>query len=121
MMVHLIHKSLKRGGPERCNALNGAHVDVGAVLDEVPQEVDVAVEDRAKQRRPAEQTLGIDRRARAAQVLHNLYVALIVASQVNSGVSDVGTHSGTRVSHLKRCHVQRRPVINVLGVDLASM
>ena len=117
MMVHLILKSLERGCPERCDALNGAHVDVGAVLDEVPQEVDVAVEDRAQQRRPAEQTLGVDRRARAAQVLHNLYVALI--NQVNSGVSC--RYSGTRVSHLERCHVQRRPVINVLGVDLASI
>ena len=83
MMVHLIHKSLERGGPERCNALNGAHVDVRTVLDEVPQEVDVAVEDRAEQRRPAEQTLGIDRRARAAQVLHNLYVTLIDVSKVH--------------------------------------
>ena len=90
MMVHLILKSLKCGGPERCDALNGAHVDVGTVLDEVPQEVDVAIEDRAQQRRPAEPTLGVDRRARAAQVLHNLYVALIVAAQVvNSGFSDV--------------------------------
>ena len=86
MMFHLIHKSLERCGPERCNALNGAHVDVGAVLDEVPQEVDVAVEDRAQQRRPAEQTLGVDRRARAAQVLHNIYVALIDAAQVNLGL-----------------------------------
>ena len=77
MMVHLILKSLERGGPERCDALNGAHVDVRAVLDEVPQEVDVAVEDRAQQRRPAEQTLGVDRRARAAQVLHDFYVPLI--------------------------------------------
>ena len=115
MMVHLILKSLEGGGPERCDALNGAHVDVRTVLDEVPQEVDVAVEDRAEQRRPAEQTLGVDRRARAAQVLHNLYVALIDAAQVNSGVSEC------RYSHLKRCHVQRRPVINVLGVDLTSM
>ena len=90
-MVHLILESLEGGGPERGDALDGAHVDVRAVLDEVPQEVDVAVEDRAQQRRPAEQTLGVDRRARAAQVLHDLYVALIDVSKVNSGVSDVGS------------------------------
>ena len=76
MMEHLIHKSLERGSPERGDALNGTHVDVRAVLHEVPQEVDIAVEDRAEQRRPPEPTLGVDRRARAAQVLHDLYVAL---------------------------------------------
>ena len=86
MIVHLINKSLEGGGPKRGDALNGTHVNVRAVLDEVAQEVDVAVEDRAEQRRPAEPTLGVDRRARAAQVLHNIYVALIDAAQVNLGL-----------------------------------
>ena len=69
--AYLILESHERGGPKRSDALNGAHIDVRAVLDEVPQEVNVAAEDRAQQRRPAEPALGVDSRARTAQMLND--------------------------------------------------
>ena len=117
MIVHLILKSHECGGPERCDALNRAHVDVRAVFHEVSQEVDVAVENRAQQRRPAEPTLGVDRRPRAAEVLYDFYVALID----HRYTSMFRLYKETRVSHLEGCHVERRPVINVLGYHLASI
>lgn len=79
-MGDLILKSLERGGPKWSDALDGAHIDVSAVLDEIPQEVNVAAENRAQQRRPTEPALGVHCRARDAQILHDANVPLMLSN-----------------------------------------